>query len=658
MLHFRDDENDLTCFARPFLLISQTCNSMVRSFHNYKAKNKTLLNNWNVFTDSGEMPADVVAHIEESWVRCKGHDLDAGLNYSPHRMSDANASALLKENRFLIEQSTPHLEQLVDLMDADTPVITLANHDCEVVTTLGKNLAMPEKVNLVPGSRWLEEDCGTNGIGTSVIEGKALSIFGHEHYCQGWHEWVCTSSPIADPFTDKMIGIINISGRKDFVPLHNIALVRSIAKMIESSIYDHVQFSVASNYAKHFSSNNPVIIFDEYFRIKYVNLEAVRSLHLLKGEHFQLFPGEVNLMHSITITNKYKDFKGKTWNVTTQSFRINNRVLGRIAVFEKVVSIPIESPKKQVIEQINFDHIITANPQIKHLKTQANQYAKTDLNVLITGETGTGKELFARAIHNNSDRKDKPFVVINCGAIPRDLVASELFGYVEGAFTNAKKGGQKGKFVAADKGTLFLDEIGELPLDLQPYLLRVLEEGVVYPVGAVEGQAVDVRIIAATNRDLKADVEADKFRADLYYRLNILKLAIPALRERKEDIPALFTAFLKEQKFPTIQVRQEVFSALQQHDWQGNVRELRNCFHKILFNFQLHNEEGIIGAKDLPEEYLATKKIFIPIDEEVKECPLTIEQALKITKGNKSKAADLLGISRMTLYRKLGEISN
>lgn len=631
---------------------------MVRSFHNYKSKNKTLLQNWNTFTDSGKMPVDIGTHIEESWVRCKQHDINAVLNHSPHHMNDANVGALLKENQFLIEQSKPHLQQLVDLMDADTPVITLANHDCEVVSTLGKNLTLPEKVNLVPGSRWLEEDCGTNGIATTVIEGKALSIFGHEHYCQGWHEWVCTSSPIADPFTDKMIGVINISGRKDFVPLHNIALISSIAKMIENSIYDHVQFSVASNYTKYFNSNHPVIIFDEYFRIKYVNLEAVRSLHLLKGEHFQLFPGEVNLMHSISITNKYQDFNGKSWNVTTQPFKINNRVLGRIAVFEKVVSVPVDLPKKRVVQKITFDNIITANGQVKHLKTQANQYAKTDLNVLITGETGTGKELFARAIHNNSDRKDEPFVVINCGAIPRDLMASELFGYVEGAFTNARKGGKKGKFVAAHKGTLFLDEIGELPLDLQPYLLRVLEENMVFPVGSIEGQSVDVRIIAATNRDLKANISKDIFRADLYYRLNILRLTIPPIRERKEDIPALFTAFLKEQKFPSIQIKQEVFKALQHHDWQGNVRELRNCFHKILFNFQLHNERGIIEAKDLPEEYLPTKESLITIDEVEQECPLTVEQALNITKGNKSKAADLLGISRMTLYRKLNELSN
>lgn len=627
---------------------------MVQSFHNYQSKNQSYFQYWKAFIDSGELPEDMVEYIQKSWMRSKQHNIDATLEHSPMMMNDANKLYFQKENQFLIEQSSPHLKLLVEAMNTDKLLLTLANHKSEVVSTLGKNLKAAEKMNLIPGSRWSEEDCGTNGIGTAVLESKALSIFGHEHYSQSWHNLICTSSPILDPFTDKMLGVITLSGQKDFVPLHNMALVQSLTKMIESSIYDHIQYSVASNYLHFFQSKNPIVIFDEYLRIKYVNLEAVRLLHLTKGMHFQLFPTEVNLMSVATLTNQYKDYKGKTWNVSTQAFKINNRMLGRIAVFEKAITIPVTVKEKPVPKSIQLDDIITENNRVKHLKLLADQYAKTDLNVLIMGETGTGKELFARAIHNNSERKNKPFVVVNCGAIPKDLIASELFGYVEGAFTNAVKGGKKGKFTAADTGTLFLDEIGELPIDLQPYLLRILEEGKVYPVGAIEGKPVDVRIVAATNRNLLSAITAGMFREDLYYRLNILKLEIPPLRERKEDIAPLFTAFLKEQKFSFIQVEQAVLHILQTHNWSGNVRELRNCFYKTLFNFQLHHSRSTITAKDLPEEYLPKAPINLPFVEE-EQIPLTIEEALAITKGNKSKAADLLGISRMTLYRKLGK---
>ncbi|MEM6802250.1 MAG: sigma-54-dependent Fis family transcriptional regulator [Bacteroidota bacterium] len=600
------------------------------------------------------MSHELEPHIQQSWKRSKQYNIDADLKNSPINMNEANRRFFIKANQFLIEQSSPHLKKLVDSMDSESLIITLANHDAEVLANLGKNLSSAEAINLIPGSRWSEEDCGTNGIGTAVSESKALSIFGHEHYCHSWHELLCTSSPIKDPFTQKMLGTITLSGQKDFVPLHNIALVQSMAKMIENSIYDHIQFSIASNYLQYFRSNKPIVIFDEYFQIKYVNLEAVKLLHLTSGEYFHLFPGEVNLMTSLTISNQYRDFKGKLWKVSAHPFTINNRVLGRIAVFEKSTSVASTSPKKSAPKPISFDNIITENNQTKQLKLLADQYAKSDLNVLITGETGTGKELFAKAIHHSSERKKGPFVVVNCGAIPKELIASELFGYVEGAFTHAARGGKEGKFRAAHSGTIFLDEIGELPIDLQPYLLRILEEKKVYPLGTHTAYPIDVRIIAATNKDLKSAITAGSFRDDLYYRLNILHLNMLPLRERKEDIPFLFAAFLKEQKYPLIQVKQEVLELLKSYDWLGNIRELRNCFHKILFHFQIRNKGNIISIQDIPEEYRSPERKIAPtIVEEV--APLTIEKALIIAKGNKSKAADYLGISRTTLYRKLGK---
>lgn len=637
------------------LVLNIKISLMVKSFYNYEAKNELLLQNWEKFVGAGKIPKDIKSYIQQSWIRSKHYNIDSALEHSQTKMTDANEICFIKENQFLVDQSNPYLQKLLNLMDTEMLVIALSNHKSEIVSTLGKNLRTAEKINLTPGSRWSEEDRGTNGIGTTVQESKPLSIFGHEHYSSSWHEWICTSSPILDPFTNKMLGVINLSGQKDFVPLHNIALVQSIARMIENDIYEYIQSSDASNYLHHFRSKNPIVIFDEYFQIKYTNLEAVKLLHLIKGEHFPLFPKGVNLMNVQIITNQYKDFKGKTWNVTTQPFKINNRILGRIATFEKTTSITTTTNKKLAEKQITFDSIITVNKAFKQLKVLASQYATTDLNVLISGETGTGKELFAKAIHNSSDRKDEPFVVVNCGAIPKDLIASELFGYVEGAFTNALKGGKKGKFELAHNGTLFLDEVGELPLDLQPYLLRIVEEGLVYPVGATNPELIDVRIIAATNKNLKSSIEAGTFREDLFYRLNILNLNIPSLRERKGDIAALFTAFLKEQQLHFAQVDLEIFNVLQVHNWLGNVRELRNCFHKMLFNFKLQNDRNVVTVEDLPGEYVFGEKHSITVLEE--ELPgLNVEDALKISRGNKTNAAKILGISRMTLYRRLKQL--
>lgn len=238
--------------------------SMVKSFHNYASKNQSLLQDWERFVDSGNLSSEIKPYIGESWKRSKSLKINTSLSHSPYCMNDSNTLAFVKENQFLINQVQRHLIKLIETVDSEDLIITLANHRSEVITTVGKNLTPAERINLSPGSRWSEEDCGTNGIGTAIKESEALSIFGHEHYSQFWHELVCTTSPIKDPFTEKMLGAITLSGPKDFVPLHNMALVQNISNMIERSIYDHIQFSVASNYLEYFRSNKPLIIFDEF----------------------------------------------------------------------------------------------------------------------------------------------------------------------------------------------------------------------------------------------------------------------------------------------------------------------------------------------------------------------------------------------------------
>lgn len=289
----------------------------------------------------------------------------------------------------------------------------------------------------------------------------------------------------------------------------------------------------------------------------------------------------------------------------------------------------------------------------------AMKVAKTDATVLISGESGVGKELFAQAIHETSLRKDEPFIPINCGAIPHALFESELFGYERGAYTGAAKEGKPGKIELADGGTLFLDEIGELPLDMQVKLLRVLQENEVYRIGGTVSKRVNLRVIAATNRDLEKMVEEGAFRSDLFYRLNVVPLPLPSLRDRVEDIPELVQYFLHElaikyQKLVST-IDSKTMDLFLQYDWPGNIRELRNIIERLI----ILSEGRKINFSELlacfPKKVVIGKtNVGTSLAEEKTALEKTrIEEALRKTYGNKSAAAKELGMSRASLYQKI-----
>jgi transcriptional regulator with PAS, ATPase and Fis domain len=323
----------------------------------------------------------------------------------------------------------------------------------------------------------------------------------------------------------------------------------------------------------------------------------------------------------------------------------------------------VKSYEKELLQlrstRYTLDSIIGVGPAITALKQAAQLAAGNNAPVLITGESGTGKELFAQAIHHAGMRKLRPFIHINCAAIPKDLLESELFGYDKGAFTGALSAGKPGKFEIADGGTIFLDEIGDLPLEMQPKLLRVLEEKCFERIGGNTLIRSDFRLVAATNQDLEGLIARGLFRKDLYYRLNVISLQIPPLRQRREDIPSLanhlLTRLAKDSGYASIRVSQAAMAALVDHGWQGNVRELGNVLERALL--VMHGEEINVG--DLP---------FLGGRNPSESCPVEIlpiraaraetekaalVAALEKTGNNKAKAASLLGIHRTLLYRKL-----
>lgn len=324
---------------------------------------------------------------------------------------------------------------------------------------------------------------------------------------------------------------------------------------------------------------------------------------------------------------------------------------------EKELNLYKDEFKKLNMAKYDLDSIVSKSEAMMELKELTARAAKTNSNVLILGESGTGKELFAHAIHNNSKRKNFPFVKVNCGAIPFELLESELFGYEEGSFTGAKKGGKIGKFKAADGGTIFLDEIGDLPMNMQVKLLRVLQDKEIERIGSNYSEKIDVRVIAATNKDLEKMVSEGSFRLDLYYRLNVVSIKIPPLRERKEDIPILANYLIKKiSKAENVKVEKildETLEYLKKYDWPGNVRELENILERAI-NFL--DGDLVIRPQHLPSKITGITR-YREIDslksilEEVEK--QTIIDSLIIAKGNKTLAANMLKISRTSLYEKI-----
>lgn len=422
-----------------------------------------------------------------------------------------------------------------------------------------------------------------------------------------------------------------------------------------------------------------IILCDKEGKVEFYNT-YVKQMYL--GEKFDIFYIFPELKNGDSILNENLKVLSKTYNGNEFLFFpriINEEKEGYlIIVRDKKFFTSIFSNCKVSHEETeyNFENIIGNSKQIKKVVDECKKIADTGSNILITGESGTGKEFFARSIHNSSSRREYPFIAINCGAIPKDLIESELFGYEGGAFTGANKNGYIGKFELANGGTIFLDEIGEMPLNMQVTLLRVLQDKRITKIGSKRSIKVDVRIIAATNRDLKEAIENNLFRKDLYYRLNAFNINIPPLKERIGDIPIFLDYLLKEKSLefnkPIPKVSEKLFKKIISYCWPGNIRELENFVENFVvldgistydINFDectcmTHDNLGNKIVKENKEkEEFETKctgncndnQIIPFVELEKKE----IKKAIKICDGNMTKVAKALGISRNALYNKI-----
>lgn len=414
---------------------------------------------------------------------------------------------------------------------------------------------------------------------------------------------------------------------------------------------------------------NGLMIIDTELSVKKFNHKITELFQISVEEIFKLDMSDVlkdiDVVDNILINKRKFSYSDTTLFIGTRKIdcflditpvAFNDKVMGAVLVIRE---------SKQVRKEINklagfranytFDKIITKNKAMLELINTARRISKTDCSVLIEGESGTGKELFAQSIHNESQRRNGPFIAINCAAIPKELVESEFFGYETGSFTGAVKGGMPGKFELANGGTLFLDEIGEIPLEMQPKLLRVLDENKVMRIGGNYERKLDVRIIAATNRNLLNEMSKDAFRQDLYFRLNVINLRLLPLKRRREDILVLGQYFLEQLNQENNGVNkcfsEKFIEKLQQYKWKGNVRELKNIVQRgyyMSMGDQIDDIEALEKEKDDHTIYSESEA------ETLKDLEKnSIEHALLLNKGNAVKAAEELCISKATIYRKI-----
>ncbi|WP_336356070.1 sigma-54-dependent Fis family transcriptional regulator [Pseudomonas granadensis] len=596
--------------------------------------------------------------IARSWLRClQDYHLDPALSMAP---------TVLEHGRVL--ESRERLQQVLQIAGTEMSSLhqQLSGAGHAVLLTDARGVILNcvtapaerkifERAGLWLGADWSEACEGTNGIGTCLVERQALTIHQDEHF-RGRHTGLtCSASPVFDPHGE-LLAVLDVSSARHDVSrqsqFHTMALVNLSAKMIESCYFlrcfDNqwlLRFHLQAESVGLFSEG--LLAFDGEGRISAVNQSALNLLGHIRGG---LLGKPVEAFFDCSLDDllaRASANASASWPLRTR----DGRHLFAVLRGESRKPLPTPAPAK-IIEAPRLPGICLGDEALQASFRKALRVFERDVPLLINGETGTGKEAFAKAVHQASQRSGKAFVALNCAAIPESLIESELFGYRGGTFTGARKDGMRGKLQQADGGTLFLDEIGDMPLALQTRLLRVLEDRQVVPLGG-EPETVNVRIISATHRNLLERVEDGSFREDLYYRLNGLEVALPALRERSDKAQLLDFLLAEEAGGEAVVIEEPARQALLAFDWPGNVRQLRN----VLRTLAALCDEGRVGVDDLPGMIRQMRPVVVA--QESCERPLedaersALLNALEQTRWHMTRTAEQLGVSRNTLYRKL-----
>ena len=657
----------------------------------------------NTGTVSAELIGPVLAR---SWQR----SAEAGLLPNGRTPGAPHASArqlarALEQHHELVAHARPAMELLHEQTRDTDSLVILADADGMVLHTLGdaEFLQRAERVALRPGANWHERWRGTNAIGTALAEGTALVVHGGEHYLERNGFLTCAAAPIHDP-GGKILGVLDLSGDHRGYHRHTLGLVRSAARMIEHRLFDtrhgqglrlrlHRQpegIATLTESLLALSEDGWVIgANDSALKLLGLRWSDVGSIRV--DQLLALPPGALRQSqpHPQAVTDRQGQTLWMRLELGRQSITVSPPATPRAplsALASGQASRAFGAPGATVPPAVAaaFQHqappvarpepadplaaLDTGDPTLRNALERARRVLDKPIALLLHGESGVGKEIFARAVHGSGPRKAGPLVAVNCAALPESLIEAELFGYRPGAFTGASRDGAPGRIREADGGTLFLDEIGDMPLAMQGRLLRVLQERQVLPLGGGKPVPVDIQLICATHRNLRDEMQAGRFREDLYYRLNGLTLVLPPLRER-HDLPALIDRLLDDiapERSGQLQLTPELLERFAAYRWPGNLRQLANALRTACALMETH--EWRIDWAHLPDDLADDLRAVrlpnrrhpgTPSDD---PCDLrrveqeTTRRVVAEAGGNLSEAARRLGISRNTLYRKLREL--
>ncbi len=656
----------------------------------------------------GTFAADAQAMlIETSWNRSKRFGLQPRTSQDFHTLPTTDLRLLREQHRSLMQHATPVMTTLhQQIIDAES-VVVLTDAQGVVLHTIGEPAFAEKaaKVAMRPGVSWGEAQKGTNAIGTAIYERQPVVVHADQHFLEANHGLTCSASPIFAPAGD-LLGVLDVTGDYRGFHKHTISLVRMSAQLIENTYFRRTyagQLIVAFHARPEFIGTlmEGLIAFAPDGRVHAANRSAClqlelslasarthTALSLLRRSASELhelaahaaneplqcvLPSGVRI-HAVPSSSSARYFASGAVASESDFTARKSQPQPTVDTSEATASTARSSAKSQasatILPQANLDDLDSGDAQIANVIARLRRVAHTDVSILIEAETGAGKEWFSMAIHRASERRNGPFVAVNCAAIPEGLIESELFGYEEGAFTGARRKGHIGKLREASGGTLFLDEIGDMPLPMQARLLRVLQERVVTPLGSTKSIAVDVRLVCATHKRLRELLKAHTFRDDLYYRLNGLTVRLPPLRERSDvrEIVTRLMLSMNSQGGPRWQLAPDVWALMLRHPWPGNLRQLSNVLATAM---AIAAPSATIEREHLPDDFLddiierdgtdalgGLTSLVTPV---VNRTPISLDDmtvnamqlALERHHGNVSATARELGVSRNTLYRKL-----
>jgi len=620
----------------------------------------------------GALPTNEVmqAEIRASHARSSKYGVSREeRNENQYKLSPTELKDRKLRCRDLLSVVVAHIDEFYQLLSPDDFMVAFVDADGFILHLAGSD-SIKELFadrNCAPGYRWTERDVGTSAISVCLKNQFSIQINDKDHYCKRAHGFTSSAAPIFGKDAG-LGGVLVVSGASSMIHPHTLIMITMAARSIEKHmrlLRRNHEMSLYTGFLDRVieSAETGLLTIDTDMRVWKTNKKGKQ---ILKDQHVEGKPVSVLKGLSLNLEDLQQNpakWKGREvclqvggqdvhfYYTAKPVISRQSELLGAVMVFEEFNEIRKLADRISGTKPLfTFDLLIGQSPPLLEAIELAKSAANSDSSVLLLGETGTGKELFAQAIHNASHRSGQSFVPINCGAIPGELLESELFGYVDGAFTGAAKKGKPGKFELASGGTLLLDEIGDMPHDMQVKLLRVLQSGEVQRIGARNFTMTDARIIAATHVDLQQMIALNRFRKDLFYRLNIIQITMPSLRERgAEDIESLAKHFIDRYGAGT-RLSSKALDDLVEYDWPGNIRELENTIQRGLHL----TRDDVLRPEHLGIPEKGTKSIIRrgTLKEMEREF---IGETLHRCRHNMAKTARNLGISRATLYRKIKE---